>query len=220
MSSKSYWDLYYTKKQQIQSFEWLVDSSCLDHLMLQIDNTTTTFVLDIGCGSSLFSRQMTERLAQPGLLVCVDFSNEPLKYLKSISTRLAVDFVQCNCKRLPFRSDLFDLGVDKGYLDSVLKQLTLVSVNTAMNETLESLRVCLEKLDENKLLLQITDEQPELRMSLLDEFKDDLFEINYSFKEINDANESTYFAYFINKTKKTSIQLYTHLCMNLYLFIL
>ena len=203
MSSKSYWDLFY-KKQQKKSFEWLVDNSCLDQLMPQIKiNSKITFLLDVGCGSSLFSSQLKESLLQPAMLLCADFSFEALLHLKSCSPAKAIDFIQCDCKRLPFRLSLFDLAIDKGYLDSVLKQLSFVSVSKAMSETLESMYTILEKLDENQLLIQITDEQPELRISLLDEFrfKNDSFEINYSFKEIQ-VNESTYFAYFINKAKK------------------
>jgi hypothetical protein len=203
MSSKSYWDLFY-KKQKIKSFEWLVDNSCLEQLLPQINKSNTiAFLLDVGCGSSLFSSQLKESLPEPAMLLCADFSFDALLRLKSSTSAVAIDFIQCDCKRLPFRSSLFDLAIDKGYLDSVLKQLTLVSANKAMSETLESMSTILEKLDENKLLIQITDEQPELRISLLDEFHfgNSSFEINYSFKEIH-VNESIYFAYFINRTKK------------------
>jgi SAM-dependent methyltransferase len=204
MSTKSYWDLFYKKHTQ-KSFEWLIDTSCLDQVTSSLTNYKLTSILDVGCGSSLFSSQLSKSNSNMNHLICVDFAYEPLHYLKSLNSSSNnnshhIDFVQCNCKRLPFRNNLFDLVLDKGYLDSVLKRLNLVSTQLAMKDTMESLNTILEKLEINKCLIQITDEQPDLRISLLDQYKHDEFKISYYFKEIN-VDESAYFVYFINKTK-------------------
>lgn len=209
MSSKSYWDLFYTSKSNT-NFEWLLDNTCLDNLTTKLKQSKHTFLADIGCGSSQFSWHLSRELS-PNLLICADFSRQPLNYLKEQTKNKKVisDFIQCDCKRLPLRNDLFDLILDKGYLDSVLKQLSLVPVEKAMHETHVSLKALIDKLDSlnikssscnnNKYLIQITDEPPELRFELLDEFRlKYALNINYFYKEIP-LNEFVYYAYFISK---------------------
>lgn len=211
MSSKTYWDSFYThrknkKTNTTTNFEWLLDSTCLEHLTCLLDQSNEiTFIADIGCGSSHFSSDLSSQLSRLNLVICADFSLEPLAYLKtSQSARLLSDYIQCDCKRLPFRRDFFDLIVDKGYLDSVLKQMSLVSTEQAMRATHESLRTLVDKLDatDRKYLVQITDEQPELRFDLLDEFKlKYALNISYFYKEIS-FNEFVYYAYFISKQQQ------------------
>lgn len=214
MSQKLYWDKFYSKHNQ-SSFEWLIDHRDLnDQIDLceseQPSEHHTQILLDIGCGSSIFSHKLRKN-GSP-LLICADFSQEALALLRNKHTELDVnannqnrqrqyvDYVQCDCRYLPFRDDLFDLVIDKGFLDSLLK--TNLDSSKAMLNASTSMRSILEKLATNGRLVQITDEEPDLRSSLLDEL---LFKYNcnfsYSFKEFEVENKSStfYYFYFIEK---------------------
>lgn len=195
MSSNQFWDDFY-KKQNKKTFEWLLDSSCLDHIMPLITKIKITTLIDVGCGSSVFTSQISRQLPA-NLLICADFAIEPLLHLKSLNLAPHIDFIQTNCKQLPIRSDFFDLAIDKGYLDSVLKRLSLVSVDMAMQQAVESVESVLDVV--NGLVVQITDEQPELRINLLDQVNK--FNLGFHFKEIQ-IDDYCYFVYFINKKKK------------------
>jgi hypothetical protein len=175
MADKSYWDIFYTKNNRAP-FEWLVDTSCIEQIVcclkfshLQIEKLSkTTFMLDVGCGSSVFSSRLSSLLSSSNYLLCADFSRQALELVKSNETSLNADFIQCDCRRLPIRDDVFELILDKGFIDSLLKNKTkaIESSLFAMNNILEKLN----GLDETCCLVQITDECPELRISLFDQF--------------------------------------------------
>lgn len=235
MSEKLFWDKFY-KLHSLKPFEWLIDyqdllksldiKDCKEEkqsdesiMFLELKEkrqgtTNKTFALDVGCGTSMFSFNMSKALSfrQQPFLICADFSIEALEILrlkqneaniKANKSSLPIDFIQCNCKYLPFRDDCFDLILDKGYLDSLLKS----DHSDVIDSTLASMKNILEKLDSSSLntngtrryLLQITDETPELRISLFDQFKHDKFKLNYYFKEIDLDNNLVYYAYFVYK---------------------
>jgi hypothetical protein len=177
-------------------------------------------LLDAGCGTSMFGFDLSRSINSPVSLVCADFSREALNILRkkhndqlletstarkrntsnslSQSSSLTIDYIECNCKYLPFKHDSFDMIVDKGYLDSVLK-----ATNSTQSIKSSSRAICnlLESLNINGYLLQITDETPDLRMSLFDQLKHDGFKVGYFFKEIDLDNDRVYYAYFLRKIK-------------------
>ena len=102
------------------------------------------------------------------------------------------------------RSFIYEQHVDKGFLDSLLKKMFIVSSEVAMSESVEAMGNLLDKLGERKYLIQITDETPELRISLFDRLDQSLFRIEYFFKEINVGEDSCYYAYFIRKTRTST----------------
>ncbi len=118
MSEKLYWDNFY-KKNNKMPFEWIVDTSSISEIISQIVNfekkasDLQTFMLDAGCGSSLFSSRLSESLPDKNYLLCADFSRDALDLIKNnqeeLRMNLNVDFIQCDCKRLPIRNNLFDL---------------------------------------------------------------------------------------------------------------
>ena len=136
MAEKKFWDKFYAKHHQ-ESFEWLVDYGEAEQIVPSLiqanDVQSQDFILDCGCGTSLFSYQLLDSFKQTQqsgeFLLCADFSSDALELLKKKQGELEkplssrVDFVRCNCKHLPFRDNLFDLIVDKGYLDSLLKEV-------------------------------------------------------------------------------------------------
>ena len=247
MSEKKFWDNFY-KKHSSQNFEWLIDYRDLVKSLHLFDydvsqslppsfahlqtmtflnlkqknkNSNLSFLLDVGCGTSMFSFNLKNSFSFKSILICADFSLEALDLLrlKQIDAekqhnktleacqdslpRFTVDFIQCNCKYLPFRKEVFDLILDKGYLDSLLKS------NSAnlIDSTLASMSNILEKLDYSecietkRVLLQITDETPDLRISLFDQFHHKNFRLSYYFKEIELDNSMLYYAYFVYKDK-------------------
>lgn len=208
MSEKSFWERFY-KQHNKNSFEWIVDTSSIGEILSQIDSQKArhkqTLLFDAGCGSSLFSTRLSESISAANFLICGDFSRQALELIKSNSSQQThVDFVQCDCKALPFRDNIFDIIIDKGYLDSLLKKMFIASSELAMIESIDAMNNLLDKLEfvdrhkDRKYLIQITDETPELRISLLDRIDQSKFRIEYFFKEIS-VNDSCYYAYFIRK---------------------
>lgn len=192
MWKKEFWDSFYAKKHNKRNkFEWLIDyKEFVDTIDINVIGAMT-LLLDIGCGTSTFSRELQASLSRPCMLVCADFSHQALSSLMHQHQQhldsTYVDYVQCNGRNLPFRNNLFDLGVDKGYVDSLLKGPTQDDAN-------KSIASVMEKINERGVLFQITDEPPELRQSLLDKH----FNLTSSFKQIELEN-SIYFLYIINK---------------------
>ena len=91
---------------------------------------------------------------------------------------------------------------DKGYLDSLLKKLFISTNQDAISESVGAMSNLLDKLkyvnklDKRKYLIQITDETPELRISLFDQLE---IQVEYFFKEISVGEDPVYYAYFIRK---------------------
>jgi SAM-dependent methyltransferase len=224
MSKRIFWDRFYTKHNE-DAFEWLVDYSELisnineKFLVEYIGNKEKPSIrlLDAGCGTSMFGFNLSRSINLPVSLVCADFSREALNILRNkhnyelLETRkrntsnspfqsssITIDYIECNCKYLPFKHDSFDIIVDKGYLDSVLKA---TNSTQSIKSSLRAICNLLENLNINGYLLQITDETPDLRMSLFDQLKHNDFKLGYFFKEIDLDNDRVYYAYFLRKIK-------------------
>ena len=215
MSEKKFWDNFYRKHNK-QAFEWLIDYNDLaTFLDLNSQRANLTSMLDVGCGTSLFSHNLQKSLSLKSFLICADFSYEALDLLKAQQTEsslkrgtFSADFVQCNCKHLPFRDDFFELIIDKGYSDSLLKSTSPDGIkNTviAMQQIRDKLAITISDTERraasNKpVLLQLTDETPELRTSLFDQLDhSDCFTLSYRFKEMELDDSRVYYAYFVYK---------------------
>ncbi|CAF1062239.1 unnamed protein product [Brachionus calyciflorus] len=196
MSKKAFWDKFYSK-HTTKTFEWLIEfndslKSLSQNLISLTNGEKPTLLLDVGCGTSQFSQDLKNTL-DSSFLICTDFSYKALDLLKSKNSSLqTIDYVECNCKYLPFRSTVCDLIIDKGFSDSLLKE---TNTRKSLQQTLKSINNQLETLQQNGVLIQITDEEPELRISSLF----DQLNIQYNFKEINLDSGSNYFVYFIKK---------------------
>ena len=196
MSKKSFWNKFY-KQHSNENFEWLLEfNDSLKSLVANIQSVNNgekiTLLLDVGCGTSKFSHDLKKSM-NTNFLLCSDFSYEALDLLKSKSKLQTIDYVQCDCKYLPYRDNLFDLIIDKGFSDSLLKE---TNAQKSTQLTIKSIENQLEKVQQNGVIIQITDEEPELRIaSLFDQLKD----IEYTFKEIELDSGANYFVYFLNK---------------------
>ena len=98
-----------------------------------------------------------------------------------------------------------------------MKKMFISTSKEAISDSLSAMSNLLDKLEfvnkreescdgggnderRKKYLIQITDETPELRISLFDQLDQNHFRIEYFFKEISTSeNESIYYAYFIRK---------------------
>lgn len=202
MSQKTYWEKFYGQHNQ---FEWLLDFKKHlkeDELSDSVPKTTA-FMLDIGCGTSSFSSDFQSSLKQSSFLICSDFSSQALSILKNNSSQSSlIDYVQCDCLHLPFRDDLFDVALDKGLLDSLLKSK---QPESAIRNSVMCMSGLLRLLESNKsdnnrsVLIQITDEVPELRLSLIDQVNTESSRFYYSFKEIELSDSSSLYVYFVYK---------------------
>ena len=126
-----------------------------------------------------------------------------------------VEHVQCDCSRgrLPFRDDMFDLIIDKGFTDSVLKNADTASATGNALATIESLVRKLDRTRVDATLVQITDEAPEMRINLLDQLDIILqrsVRLHYKSIELLDGDDNiynhdddahSYFVYFLSTCK-------------------
>lgn len=212
MSKKRFWDEFYSKNNK-SSFEWLLEyNELVEAIDVSRSFSASRLMLDIGCGSSTFSCEFQKSLRQQSMLICADFSRDALLMLKkkhesSTNTTPLIDYIQCDGRRLPFRDGIFDLAIDKGYLDSILKD---ANMKLAHQKAFESLRATLKCVSSRGVLFQITDEPPELRLSFLDDFKltssssSNFQLLNTTFKQIDlERNASTYFLYLISKESES-----------------
>lgn len=206
MSSKIFWEKFY-KKHNSESFEWLVEYN--KNLDDYIDKNELNFrlTLDVGCGNSIFSSKLFQN--RNSFLICADFSSDALNQLQksTTSTQTVTDFVLCDCTKLPFRADCFNIILDKGYLDSIIKSKDMNLSLNSLNNMLDKLSYTNDsKLDNRNYLIQITDEVPELRIDLFDKlsFCKNYQDISFSFKEIklNDDDNQSNFIYFVQKNSK------------------
>ena len=108
-----------------------------------------------------------------------------------------VSFLHLDVRRLPFNSDCFDIILDKGTTDSMLKD-TELGVSNAI-EVINNAVFC---LNDKGYLIQITDEDPDLRMDLLQNALKNT-DVSLSFKIIPPKSSSPqqmeYFMYIIRK---------------------
>ncbi|XP_064622312.1 citrate synthase-lysine N-methyltransferase CSKMT, mitochondrial-like [Lineus longissimus] len=178
---------------------------------LPIENDVVLKVMDLGCGSSPFSRILYERSPIPVGVVGLDYAESAVASAKKKfrengitipgTTNSSLSFTTADARSMPFRDASFDIIVDKGTMDSALKHQKLGNA-LAQEMALELVRV----LKINRHILQFTDEDPELRLSLWDNFVSEMklsdIELNRTFQVLETGAESEQremFMYVIEK---------------------
>ncbi len=117
------------------------------------------------------------------------------------STRKQSDifFVQADATKLPFLGNTFDIVLDKGTIDSIMKMKNKTECkHTAKTIMLGALNV----VRPPGVYVQVTDEDPELRMALLEDllslYKTDRYRVSY--KILSQArHQQEYFMYIISR---------------------
>ena len=204
LADKGYWDRRYGGQRG--TFDWLADGDCtLEYVLPYVKHGAR--VLDMGCGTSSFAVKLCKTCPVPLHVVCLDFSVEGLKstqdmFEEAFSTDLmndfSVHFVQADATKTPFKANMFDVILDKGTTDSVLK---LDDEEKALSMAKKILDESLRLLSSGGVYIQITDEDPDLRMSLLNDL---LFKgcnknnVSISHRKISEEDSWEYFMYVLS----------------------
>ena len=182
LSQRSYWEQRYKESCKDDgnggTFDWLVTFDSLQGHLLKLlaARRGPAWVMDLGCGTSTVVSQLINSLHgnKPGTMataVCVDFSVDALAHQQQRKLHCnqydvnegLIQYVQADILKLPFRSHTMDVILDKGTVDSVLKDPENGTSNAG-----HILKDCLRILKPSGVLIQITDEDPDLRMNFLE----------------------------------------------------
>ena len=172
LASREYWDNLYTNTKENQSFEWLASYDVIRDKLHQILPARPFRMLDLGCGTSDVTLQLLQDVDQQVEAWCVDYSMAALNLLRSRqlsalerskNPNSVLYCVTADVTKLPFPGGFFDVVLDKGTSDSLMKDVT-EGRQSAQCLVHEALRV----LESTGTLVQVTDEDPDLRMTLLE----------------------------------------------------
>ncbi|KAL5019155.1 hypothetical protein ScPMuIL_004877 [Solemya velum] len=193
LSSKLFWEKRYANSMHAD-FDWLVDGDTIvSHIWQEIQSMkhiskSHLDILDLGCGFSNVSKRLLQLSDEPIHYVCLDFASEALAFQKQSLTSLGLgcnhrnsfgSFIVGDCRHLPFKKNTFDVVLDKGTTDSVMKHKT-DGLKFAESTVIEGLRA----LKHSGILVQITDEEPDCRSLFLESvFRNNgmQFDIKYRF---------------------------------------
>ena len=209
LSKYSYWKQRYALKHQNQiPFDWFVDANNIreqlttELMNLKDKSQSHINVLDIGCGTSSLPSYVYRETQAPISLTCADFISDALRIQKNWlsdtspgHSNSVVSFVTCNACSVPFLNSMFHIVIDKGMMDSLLKdRISGDSKATAMLKEVYRILIFGGKY------LQITDEDPDIRLELLETLSKELpREISWSFVIIDSDSCKEYFMFQFTK---------------------
>ena len=205
LSERGYWEEFYSRKDAPAQFDWLASyDTIINHL--DLSKHTSFTLLDVGCGISNFTPKLVAQT--PNLLsaCCVDFSHDAVEKVIEyndchIICRLNTNSrspkrlfgVVADAKNLPFKNGAFDIVFDKGTTDSVLKGAGGVEAAASI------LGECLRVLTPDGAVVQVTDEDPDLRGDLLERISKVPLDIRFSV--LHEGCEQEYFLYKIKPAR-------------------
>ncbi|XP_071962944.1 citrate synthase-lysine N-methyltransferase CSKMT, mitochondrial-like isoform X2 [Antedon mediterranea] len=166
-------------------------------------------VLDIGSGTSDFAVQLYKSSTPPvHQITCVDFSDVATQQMSSLHRQLEPDdaastgvtYITGDVKNLPFEDDTFDIILDKGTTDAVVRA-------PRGEEAFDGIfRECSRLLKDGRMWLQVSDTPPEDRLDLINRSKLKISHKDYSFqisyKDLGVHFGIEYFMYLIQKNFK------------------
>ena len=204
LADKTYWKQRYRKQEWSQEhFDWLADSdTTVEHVKSYLK--TGSMILDLGCGTSSFAQKLCRNVNSPLAIYCLDFSQEALQVVSELISdedkgNHTINFVHADATKISLRADMFDVILDKGTTDSVLK---LDDREKAILMAGAILKESLRLLSPLGTLIQITDEDPDSRILLINELlksQCDHTSVNVSPKLICEGEIWEYFMYTVKK---------------------
>jgi ubiquinone/menaquinone biosynthesis C-methylase UbiE len=176
LSKRDYWRKRYDWDKQVK-MDWLVDADKLcenlepkiHQLHKKIDDVCLN-ILDLGCGTSDVASVLLKKCASAVNIHCVDYSEGALQWQKGLLSELDQNhgnllsnywLVMADVCHLPFRDNFFHGVIDKGTTDSLLKS------ENGQQLAEECMKEIFRVLHPKGCLWQITDEDPDLRLSFL-----------------------------------------------------
>ncbi|XP_014670537.1 PREDICTED: methyltransferase-like protein 12, mitochondrial [Priapulus caudatus] len=174
LAEKPAWDTHY--KRSPTSFDWLLSYDQMELALAPfLQGKVGQQVLDIGSGTSDLALRLATHY--PCFVHCLDFSQGALAAAartyrvaaaggaSSNSVAGALTFTAADAARLPYVDGCFHLVTDKGTSDSVLKD-----AGGGRALALRMFGECARVLTPGGSLLMFTDEDPEMRLPLLEDF--------------------------------------------------
>ena len=154
--------------------------------------------------SLISSLKGINNINNPLAIYCLDFSQEALQAVSELISdkdkgNHTIDFVHADATEISLRADMFDVILDKGTTDSVLK---LDNQEKAIFMAGAILKESLRLLSSSGTLIQITDEDPDLRIPLINELlksQCDHTSVSVSHKLICEGETWEYFMYTVRK---------------------
>lgn len=220
LSSKIFWEQFYTRTQN-KNFEWFLGFGDLKDyldaaLKKSFDNGENDVprILEIGCGTSDISLKLFNHLQGRCYIDCVDYSEKAVKIMNSRlealkkESKVFVDDTACkiayhvaDARFLPFNDGHFDLSIDKGTSDAILRS------KNGDEEFIKTVTENLRVLRNSGTLLQFSDEGPESRMDLLQKVVENVWKVHPScrlrahYKDLGCFHGIDYFMYTISSMK-------------------
>ncbi|KAI8480579.1 Citrate synthase-lysine N-methyltransferase CSKMT, mitochondrial [Branchiostoma belcheri] len=209
MGKKATWENFYKtqSEQGTKQFDWFVGYEEVVDLVSPYlhkhkkSHNSHVVALDLGCGLSNVALRMCLSSEEPMRIVCADIVMSPLQTMRQQyqSTRGVVRnseshllFTMTDASQLPFKDRCFDVVLDKGTTDVIIRSSR--GGDLARTVVQESLRV----LRCGGQLLQFSDEDPDIRLTLLNGVAS-RSRATVTFKEISTPHGMEYFMYVVQK---------------------
>ncbi|XP_059154990.1 citrate synthase-lysine N-methyltransferase CSKMT, mitochondrial-like isoform X2 [Physella acuta] len=176
LSKFSYWQKRYQDQHQDLGFDWFITpADILEHILDILNQVKKKHVnkslhlLDLGCGTSDLSLNVLAHTSSPVSMILLDFVKEALLYQRKKFSKISqkgssVQFVCADILNIPFCNNSFDLIIDKGTMDALLKDSTNGQFKCEVMMS-EVMRV----LSKYGRYMQISDEDPDSRLLCLEE---------------------------------------------------
>lgn len=214
LAKPCYWNSLYNNSNIAESCsEWFVNYERIqgyilpviqDVLQHQKSASQPAVILDVGCGVSVVGPHIARKFNKAVHVYCIDFALEALLKLRmEIDNDSEFDDLT-NCflirsdmtKELPFEPNSIVTIIDKGCIDSILRQNG--GHQKAVNAICNNLRL----LCQGGVFLQVSDEPPDLRLDLLNDVTNIChFACDINCQELlcNLETDRTFFFYTIKK---------------------
>ncbi|GAB1599876.1 citrate synthase-lysine N-methyltransferase CSKMT, mitochondrial-like [Argonauta hians] len=174
LSKQQYWKCFYNEKNLADKngFDWLLNSEIVsDSVLSQLATVQGNTILDLGCGMSSLSQKLLTKSQHPVYIHNVDYIQKVIEYQKRFNFAVSmghmssgIDGVVADVCLLPYRNNIFDVVVDKGTMDIILKEdIKERRINMSSCLLQESLRI----LRPGGCFMQFTDEDPDIHYDLL-----------------------------------------------------